>query len=105
MRIAQSWDGLAVFMLFMAYFFVALLIFLRKSFCRLTFYISWWAFTFPLTAVTIASAVAYQVTAHPLYKYLGFLLFVISLVFISLVTWHTLHKISRGEICVNEDEQ
>jgi len=105
MRIAQSWDNLAVFMLFLAYFFVALLIFLRKSFYRLHFYLSWWAFTFPLTAVTIASTVAFQVTSLSIYKYLGYLLFGISVAFISIVTWYTLIRIRMGQICVNEDEQ
>ncbi|MBN1790426.1 MAG: SLAC1 anion channel family protein [Bacteroidales bacterium] len=104
MRIAQSWDSFAVFMLFMAYFFVALLFFLRKSFYRLKYYLSWWAFTFPLTAVTIASVVAHQVTSSAIYKYLAFLLFGIALVIIGVVTRMTIKKIKLGEICVNEDE-
>ena len=71
-RITQSWDSMAMFLLFIAYFFVALLLFLYRSFKGLQFFISWWAFTFPLMAITLASVVAFQVSALPIYKYLGF---------------------------------
>lgn len=103
MRIAQSWDGFSALLLFLAYFFVVLLLFLYKSFSKIKFYISWWAFTFPLDAITIASVVAYQVTDQVIYKYLAFIMFAITLVTIGYVTWMTIRKIRQGEICVNED--
>lgn len=102
-RIAQSWDTFAVFMLFLAYFFVALLLFLWKSFYKIQFFISWWAFTFPLMAITLASVVAFQVSAIIVYKYLAFVMGFIALVFISFVAWKTLAKVREGEICVNEE--
>jgi tellurite resistance protein len=103
MRIAQSWDIFAVFMLFIAFFFVALLLFLHKSFRKLKFFLSWWAFTFPLDAITLASVVAYQVTHQAIYKYLSFILFTTAVITIGFVTWMTMKKIRQGEICVNED--
>lgn len=102
-RIAQSWDSFAVFMLFVAYFFVALLLFLYKSFKNLQFFISWWAFTFPLMAITIASVVAYQVSNQTIYKYLAFILLVLAVFTVGFVTWKTIGKIMHGELCVNED--
>ncbi|MCF8391575.1 MAG: SLAC1 anion channel family protein [Bacteroidales bacterium] len=103
MRIAQSWDSFAMFLLFIGYFFVALLVFLYKSFSKLEFYISWWAFTFPLTAITIASVTAFQITQESIYKYLAFILFAAAAASIFLVGWKTLVKMRHGEICVNED--
>lgn len=103
MRITQSFDTFAVFLLFMGYFFVALLLFLLKSFRNLKFFISWWAFTFPLTAITVASVVAYQITQQPVYKYLSFLLLPVAAGTIFFVAWKTLGRIRKGEICVNED--
>lgn len=102
-RIAQSWDTFAIFMLFIAYFFVVLLFFLYKSFHKLKFFISWWAFTFPLMAVTLASVVAYQVSAINIYKYLSFIFFAIAAFTVLFVTYKTIGKIREGEICVNED--
>lgn len=103
MRIAQSWDAFAIFLLFIGYFFVILLLFLYKSFKNLTFFISWWAFTFPLMAVTIASVVAYQISNAAIYKYLAFILFGIALFTVVFVAWKTIGKIRKSEICVNED--
>lgn len=102
-RIAQSWDSFAVFMLLIAYFFVVLIFFLYKSFRKLKFFISWWAFTFPLMAITLASVVAYQVSAIKIYKYLSFVFLVLAVFTVSFVTWKTIGKIREGEICVNED--
>lgn len=103
MRIAQSWDAFSMLLLFIAYFFVSLQVALRKSFRNLPFFISWWAFTFPLTAVTIATNVAFQITALPVYKYLAFLLFGLTLLTVAIVSWKTILKIRAGEICVNEE--
>lgn len=103
MRITQSWDSFAVFMLFMGYFFVALLFFLRKSFYKIEFFLSWWAFTFPMTAITIASVVAYQITHQTVFKYFAFALFVMVVIIVGVVSWKTIKKIRLGEICVNED--
>ncbi len=102
-RITQSWDSFAVFMLFVAYFFVALILFLYKSFKNLQFFISWWAFTFPLMAITIASVVAYQVSNQEIYKYLAFILLGLAVFTVGFVTWETIGKIRHGELCVNED--
>jgi len=103
MRIAQSWDGFALLLLFVAYFFVALLLFLYKSFKKLEFFISWWAFTFPLTAITVASVVAYQISHQEIYKYLSFILFAMTSITILIVSWKTIGKIKKGEICIKED--
>ncbi len=103
LRITESFDSFAIFMLFIAYFFVALIIFLAKSFRNLKFFISWWAFTFPLTAITVASVVAFQLTGQNLYKYLAFLLLVIAFSTIVFVSIKTIGRVLKGEICVNED--
>jgi tellurite resistance protein len=102
-RIAQSWDGFALFLLFIAYFFALLLLFLFRSFSGLKFYLSWWAFTFPMMAITIASVVAFQISHQPLFKYLAFLLFGAALLIVGFVTWKTLVMIKDGEMCVEEE--
>jgi tellurite resistance protein len=102
-RITQSWDNFAVFLLFIAYFFVLLLLFLHKSFKNLEFFISWWAFTFPLMAITIASVVAYQISNQNIFKYLAFIFITIAVFTIGFVIWKTIGKMRKGEICINED--
>jgi tellurite resistance protein len=102
-RLAQSWDSFAIFLLFMAYFFVGLLLFLYKSFKNLQFFISWWAFTFPLMAITIASVVAFQVSSFILFKYLSFLFLAIAVCTVGFVTVKTINMINQGKICIEEE--
>ena len=103
MRITHNMDYFAQFMLSIAYFFSILLLFLFKSFYKLKFFISWWAFTFPLMAITIASVVAFEISHQDIYKYISFILFSVALFTISFVTWKTIGKIRHGELCVKED--
>ncbi len=102
-RIAQSWDNFAIFLLFMAYFFIALLIFLWKSFKKLRYYLSWWAFTFPLDAITIASVVAYQITHYSIFKYLSFIFFALAVATICIIAIQTIKQMFKGQICINEE--
>lgn len=103
MRITASWDSFAVFMLFMAYFFAALLVTMYRSFTRLKFFMSWWAFTFPLAALTIASSVAYQITHSAVFKFLSWIALPVTMVAIVLVARQTFFHMRKGEICVREE--
>ncbi len=103
MRLTQSWDNFAVFMLFMAYFFVALLVTMYKSFTQLKFFMSWWAFTFPLAAVTIASTLGFQITHFSFFQYISWVLLFTTIIAITIVAWQTIKHIRKGEICVKEE--
>lgn len=103
MRMVASWDVFSALLLFIAYFFIILLAVMYKSFTRLKFFMSWWAFTFPLTAATIASAVAFQVTHQRFYQVAAWLLLTVSLLVIAVVAGFTISNIRKGLICVKED--
>jgi tellurite resistance protein len=103
MRIAASWDSFSVFLLLLTYFFIALLVTMYKSFMSLKFFMSWWAFTFPLAAATITSAVAYQITLFSFFKYVSWVLLFSAFTAILIITWFTVINIRKGEICVKED--
>jgi len=98
-----EFDLFAEFMLNIAYFFLALIFFLGKSFKNLQFYISWWAFTFPLTAITIASAVAYQHTQLFIYQLLAYILAGVAINVILFVSAKTINYIRKGLICLEEE--
>lgn len=104
MKIAQSFDLFAQFLLMLTYFFLALLLFLRKNFYKLTFYLSWWAFTFPLTAATLASVLAFHQTHFLFFRVMAFILAATSALVIAWVTWLTIVQVRKGEICVDEDK-
>ena len=102
-KLTNQWDLLGEFLLNITFFFVLLIAFLAKSFKNIKFFVSWWAFTFPLDALTIASALAYQVSGNDIYKYISFAGFVLALSFIIIVSYKTIEKIRKHEICVNEE--
>jgi len=103
MRLAASWDGFSIFMLLITYFFIILLVVMYRSFFQLKFFMSWWAFTFPLAASTIASTVAFQVTDSDVFKYIAWIMLVLTISVIGVVAWHTIDNMRKGEICVKED--
>jgi len=102
-RIIQSLDSFAYFMLFIAYFFAALLIMLYKNFKSLDFFVSWWAFLFPLASITIASVVAYQLTALGIYKYLAWFFMASALITFAIVISKTINAIKKESLCVEEE--
>lgn len=103
MRLFGSWDGGAMFLLMMALFFFVLLVSMYRSFTRLKFFMSWWAFTFPLTALTVATTLAFEVSGETAFKYMAWFFAGVSAVVIAVVAWHTLRHLFRGEICVMEE--
>lgn len=102
LRIAQSMDMLAYALLYIGYFFTILLFFMGSSFWRIKFFVSWWAFTFPLAAITIASLVAYQATRHSFYAAISVALLSVTIVVIGLVSIATIQQIRLRAICVQE---
>lgn len=102
-RIIQSLDSFAYFMLFIAYFFAALLVMIYKSFRGLDFFVSWWAFLFPLASITIASVVAYQLTGVDIYKYLAWLFMGSMLITFIIVSYKTFVAIRNNTLCVEEE--
>ncbi len=86
----------------LAIFFTLLLFFMYKNFLGLKFFISWWAFTFPLTAVTISSMLAYKITKLVLYKYFALLFMIVATVVITIVALSTIKYMVLGEICIDE---
>ncbi|OUD13751.1 SLAC1 anion channel family protein [Thioflexithrix psekupsensis] len=83
-------------------FFTLLLFFMYKNFTRLKFFISWWAFTFPMAAMTIATIVRYQLTQQPFFEFLSYILLILSTLIITTVAVRTIQHIIKGEICVVE---
>lgn len=102
-KITMQWDLMGIFLLNIAYFFAFLLLFLWKSFRNIKFYISWWAFIFPLDALTIASVLAYSVSGNIAYLYASWVGIIVVVLFVLFVGYKTIEKLIHGEICVEEE--
>ncbi len=85
-----------------ALFLTILLLSQLPRFARLPFFMSWWAYSFPLAAMSIASMVMGQMTAVNAYGYIGqAILFALSAL-VLLLLWKTLWAASHRQICVTE---
>ncbi len=102
-KITQSLDTFAYIMLFLSYFFAILLFMLRNSFKGLKFFISWWAFLFPIASVTLASVAAYQLTAKNIYMYISWFFMISSIIALLVVSYKTYIAIKNKELCIKED--
>ncbi|MEF3191142.1 MAG: SLAC1 anion channel family protein [Campylobacterales bacterium] len=102
LRITTAFDLSAMMLLSLALFFTLLLLFMGKSFMGLKFFISWWAFTFPMDAVSIAFMVAYGITESPFYAVFGLVFLAVATLIILYVVWQTLIHIKKHEICIEE---
>ncbi|WP_457552487.1 SLAC1 anion channel family protein [Desulfobacula sp.] len=101
-KMTGNLDVFARLLYYHALFTTILLFFMIDKFKNLKFFISWWAYTFPLDAITIASLLMYHHTKWIFFKYLtsGFL--IIACLVILLVLCQTILSAWRHEICVPE---
>lgn len=97
-----EFDLFAEILLNIAVIFALILFALAKNFYKIKFFISWWAFTFPFAALTLALLVAYEKTSILLYYFLGFLSLILTTCIILFVGIKTIQAIVLGEIWKEE---
>lgn len=102
MQLFQSYDAFAKIIFNLGIFFTFLIFFMYKNFINLKFFISWWAFTFPLAAMTIATMLAYKITALIAYQYLAYFMIVVTTAVVLIVAIKTLQHVFKKEICIQE---
>ena len=88
---------------FAAFMFILLLTQL-KLFSKIKFYLSWWAYSFPFAAFTIASILMFHESELLFFKYLSLVLFyLLNIVIIGLLIKTSLAML-KHEICIKESE-
>jgi tellurite resistance protein len=93
-------DAFARILYGMALFFTLLLFVQVQRFARLKFFLSWWAYSFPLAAITIATLAMFKETEAQLYWWLGAGLLTILTLVIAMLLGRTALAVLRREICV-----
>ncbi len=72
-------------------------------FNKIKYYLSWWAYSFPLAAITIASSLMYSITNIIIYKLIFFTLLTFLSIFIIILILNTIKAIIANKICLPED--
>ena len=86
------------FALFTFVFLMVQLRMLRKA----RFFLSWWAYSFPLAALTIASVLMYLQTDTRFFYYLAFVVFAVLVAVIVALAVLTARSVKRRQICVED---
>ncbi len=95
-------DIFATMLFNLALFFTLLVAFMYKNFIKIKFFISWWAFVFPLAAMSISSMLMYHETKDVILLSLSYVMVGVTTMVISVVIYQTVSHMLKGEICVQE---
>lgn len=90
-------------MYYISLFLVILVLTQSNMFRRIRFYLSWWAYSFPMASISLASILFFHKTESPFFFYLswGFVILLSGLIILLIV--RTFMAISRQEICLEEE--
>ncbi len=99
-RLTGELDAFARILYFAALFFTLLLFFQLNRFVRLRFFLSWWAYSFPLAAISVASLVMYEQSRTVAYLYLGGGLLLVLTAVVALLLVRTAAAVRKQGICV-----
>lgn len=100
MRLVGELDSFAR-VLYYAGLFLTLLLFSQATrFMRLGFFLSWWAYSFPLAAISIASLLMFEQTGQDFYRYLGMGLLTLLTGIVALLLVRTAVAVRQNGICV-----
>ncbi|MFW2373775.1 MAG: SLAC1 anion channel family protein [Gammaproteobacteria bacterium] len=102
MKLAVEIDAFARILYFIGLFFTLLLFAQIIRFIKLKFFLSWWAYSFPVAAMTIASLRMFEITSNHIYSYISILLLVVLTFIVGLLLIRTLSAIYKKDICVKE---
>lgn len=95
-------DAFGRVLYFVGLFFALLLLVQVSYFARLKFFLSWWAYSFPLAAITVATLVMFQHTGSALYLRLSGILLGIATVVIAGLAVRTAIAVRHRAVCIEE---
>ncbi|UJF24158.1 SLAC1 anion channel family protein [Suttonella sp. R2A3] len=99
----EQLDAFARVLYFFGIFILMLLIMQLSLLRKVRFYLSWWAYSFPMAAITLASLQMSHATNLLFYRNLALVLYGILGVLIVLLSVRTLIAIYHKEICIEEE--
>mgnify|MGYP001809823111 CR=1 FL=1 len=99
-RLMPELDPFARMLYFSGLFLTLLLFTQARRFLRLKFFLSWWAYSFPLAAISIATLMMSERSGMIFYQYLGLGLLSLLTLIIAILLVRTLIAVWHRRICV-----
>ncbi len=101
-RLVEHLDIFAKILFYFGVFMFLMLITFLQRFIKISFFLSWWAYTFPLAAFTISVILYYNLTKILFFNYMSIVLFILTTIVIVVVLIKTIQSAIKGEIFVEE---
>lgn len=95
-------DDTARILYYFSLFITVLLAWQVRYFARLSFALPWWAYSFPLAAITIATSIMVEKVGGPFFPVLLPILYTVLMAMIALLLALTARAMMRHEVCVPE---
>jgi len=93
-------DAFARVLYYSGLFLTLLLLTQVGRFARIEFYLSWWAYSFPLAAITIATLAMYQQTGLIAFAIIGWVLLTLVTLIVVYLLYRTARAIGSRRICI-----
>jgi tellurite resistance protein len=101
-KLTGAVDSMARILYYFAVFVFVLMIPQLRMLSKIKYYLSWWAYTFPMAALTIATMLMYHHSQMIFFKYLALVLLIILSGVIILLSFMTLAAMKNKEICIED---
>lgn len=101
-KLSESLNDFGRILYFFAMFILLLLFSQFRMYRKIKFYLSWWAYSFPLASAAIANALMYEIAHQAIYKNIFTLLLILLILLIVILSVKTVRAIYLKEICVEE---
>jgi tellurite resistance protein len=99
-QLAGSLDACARILYYGGLFLSLLLVTQIGRFVRIQFYLSWWAYSFPLAAITVATLIMYEQTGLVAFAVIGWVLLSFVTLVVVYLLYRTAQAASGGKICI-----
>lgn len=96
-------DNFSKILYYFALFLVIFLLAQAKMFYGTKFYLSWWAYSFPIAAITVGTSLMLQQTGLYFYKIIFLGLMAMLTLFVLVLLINTAKSIIKGKICIKEE--
>jgi tellurite resistance protein len=101
-KLSGGLDGFARILYYSGLFLTLLLLTQAPRFLRLEFFLSWWAYSFPLAAITVATFIMYENTGLTTFLTFGGLLLGLLTLIVGYLLYRTARAVSSGKVCLPE---
>jgi len=102
-KLNGGFDNFAHVLYYCGLFLTLLLLTQAPRFSRLQFFLSWWAYSFPLAAITIATLLMYRHQHQVAFAAIGWVLLSILTLVVTYLLYRTMKAVGGKKICLPEE--